>query len=339
MNFEYPKHWTIADVRRLASDLNFDRVLIRCPVSNEVLSAIEKEILRIKPDFTLCLDWRAESIDLSCLRFVPSVRRLVVQVGLGVCDLTPLKELRQIVELHLHVADLVSLDFLSGVNPNLESLSIGKTRSSKLNLEAIEHFPRLRMLKIDSQSKGIQVIGTLLNLVELSLSSVTLKDLSCLRDHDKLQSIAIKLGSLSDIGEITCAPNLRYVEFWRIRGLRDILALGQCTNLQYIYLQELQLVSELPSFRQLGKLRRIYLESMLSLATLFPITGAISLEDFGYANAKQFEVSDFNFLEKLRSLRRAAIGFNNTKRNEEMEALLCKLGYLSNGLGVFEFIE
>lgn len=339
MNFEYPQKWTIADVRRLASDLNFDRVLIRCPVSNEVLSAIEKEILRIRPDFTLCLDWRADSIDLSCLRFVPSVRRLVVQVGLGVCDLTPLQELRQIVELQIKVSDLVSLDFLSGVNPNLESLSIGKTRSSKLNLEAIAHFPRLRMLRIDGQSKGIQVIGTLLNLVELSLSSVTLKDLSCLRNHDKLESIAIKLGSLGDIGEITCAPNLRYVEFWRIRGLRDILALGQCTNLQYIYLQELQLVSELPSIRQLSKLRRIYLESMFGLTTLSPITGAIALEDFGYANAKQFEVSDFDFLENLRSLHRVAIGFNNTKRNKEMEALLCKLGYLSNGLGVFEFME
>lgn len=339
MNFEYPKKWTIADVRKLASDLKFDRVLIRCPVSNEVLSAIEKEILRNRPDFTLCLDWRADSIDLSCLEFVPSVRRLVVQVGLGMCDLTPLKELRQLVELQLQVADLVSLDFLSGVNPNLESLSIGKTRSSKLNLEAIAQFPRLRILKIDGQSKGIQVIGTLFNLVELSLSSVTLKDLSFFRDHDKLQSIAIKLGSLGDIGEINCAPNLRHVEFWRIRGLRDILALGQCTNLQYLYLQEMQLVSELPSFRQLGKLRRIYLESMLSLTTLFPITGAIALEDLGYANAKQFEVSDFDFLENLRSLRRVAIGFNNTKRNEEMKVRLCKLGYLSNGLGVFEFTE
>lgn len=339
MNFEYPKKWTIADVRKLASDPKFDRVLIKCPVSNEVLSEIEKEILRNRPDFKLCLDWRADGIDLSCLRFVPSVRRLVVQVGLGVCDLTPLKELRQIVELQLQVADLVSLDFLSGVNPNLESLSIGKTRSSKLNLESISQFPRLRMLKIDGQSKGIKVIGALLNLVELSLSSVTLKDLSCLRGHDKLQSIAIKLGSLSDIGDITCAPNLRYVELWRIRGLRDILALGQCTKLQYIYLQELQLVSELPSFRQLEKLRRIYLESMLRLTTLLPITGAIALEEFGYASARQFEVSDFGFLENLRSLRRVAIGFDNAKRNLEMEALLRKLGCLSNGLGAFQFNE
>jgi hypothetical protein len=128
--------------------------------------------LRPYPEMTLRAYLRHR--DLEFLRFFPFVRRFDVDAAYG----------------------LESLDGLRHLPDDLEHLAIGGTRR-RLDLTGLERFSGLKALFLEGHTKHIDVISSLTSLENLSLRSITLRNLSLLLPLTRLRGLEIKLGGTS----------------------------------------------------------------------------------------------------------------------------------------------
>ena len=213
-----------------------------------------------------------------------------------------------------------SLDGLGYLGDGLEDLSVGRTKV-KLDLSLLERFRGLKSLHLDGQTKHIEVLSLLINLQELSLRSITLPNLSPLDRLTRLVSLKIKLGGTKDISLLPQIGQLRYLEFWRVRGLSDVEAVGHLPSLRYLFLQTLSNVRALPDLRGDGSLRRVHLETMKGLRDLRPLATATGLEEISLVDMAHLRTEDLRPLVGLPRLRRITIGLGSLRRNTEAQTL------------------
>lgn len=240
-----------------------------------------------------------KSFDLDFLRHYPSLRRLEIDVF-----------------------NLDNLDGLQHVSPDLESFGLGQTKSKRHSLSFLRRFPRLRTLYLEGHTKDIDAIGTLSQLDDLTLRSITLPDLSVLRPLKQLRSLDIKLGGTKDLGLLPEIGRLRYLELWMIRGLGDLGPIASVATLQYVFLQALKNAKAIPSLAGLPRLRRIVLETMKGLTDLRPVADAPALEDLIAVDMGHLTPEAFRPFVGHPTLRRQNVGLGSDRKNKAVEEML-----------------
>lgn len=301
---------------------NFSSREVRSPLTEEMLSpfptpegSVTFTSLLTDSDFERLADWmrgypqlslrvsrsRDSGItDLEFLRFFPFIRHFGA-----------------VVLYH----SLQSIEGLRHVSGDLESLDIGATKY-KLDLAVLERFPRLKLLALEGQIKGIAAISKLTALEDLTLRSITLPDLSLLLPLTGLRALDIKLGGTKDLGLLPRIGKLEYLELWMVKGLTDLSAVRQLPHLRYLFLQALRRVEALPDLSKDKELRRIHIETMKGLRDLRPLATAPALEQLALVDMRHLQPEDLRPLVGLPNLKGVDVGLGSDRKNKAARALL-----------------
>ena len=81
----------------------------------------------------------------------------------GIESITKIPKLK---ELGIGIWNLENFSFLNDVSDEIESLSIGTTKSRKPDLAPLSRFKRLKTIYLEGQRKNIDVLSALSNLEE-----------------------------------------------------------------------------------------------------------------------------------------------------------------------------
>jgi len=238
--------------------------------------------------------------DLEFLRFFPGVRRFSVDA----------------------MYELPSLDGIRHLSPDLEDLLIGRTHSNRFSLTVLAQFNKLRKLYLEGQQKEFEAIGRLTSLEDLTLRSITLRDLSALEPLRKLRSLDIKLGGTRDLRLLPRIGQLEYVELWMVRGLDDVSPLAEVMTLEKLFLQSMKRVTRLPSFAPSLALRHVIIQAMKGITDLRPLALAPNLEILALTDMPHLGADHLRpFLDHPR-LRDGRWGFGSDRKNAKAWDLL-----------------
>jgi hypothetical protein len=114
------------------------------------------------------------------MRHYPEVPLRIYGHPHGAIDLTFLKHFPFLKGFEADVFNLQSIEGLEHLPDSLEFFALGSTRK-RFSLAVLARFPRLRDLSLEGHHKDIEVLSGLMHLEGLSLRSITLPDLSVLR--------------------------------------------------------------------------------------------------------------------------------------------------------------
>ena len=175
--------------------------------------------------------------DLSFAARMANVRHFAADSLRSATNIEAICEIPYLESLSIEVYELTSFGFLEGVGSSLDTLSLGRTKSKKPDLAVLRRFVALRRIYLDSQQKNIEVLQDLTQLEDVTLRSVSTRDVGYLKSQPKLWSVDIKLGGIRDLGALAALPDLKYLELWQVRGLADLSVIGELTTLQNLFLQ------------------------------------------------------------------------------------------------------
>jgi hypothetical protein len=238
--------------------------------------------------------------DLEFLRFFPALRRFSVDA----------------------MYELPSLDGIRHLSDELEDLVIGRTRSKRFSLRNLARFRRLRRLLIEGQQKDADALADLESLEDLTLRSITLPDLSPLLPLTRLQFLALKLGGTRNLELLPRIGSLRYVELWRITGMREVSALAEVLTLEGFFLQSMRGVTRLPSFAGARALRSAVLYTMRGITDLAPLAAAPALEYVKLIEMCQLEPEDLRPFVGHATLQHGTWGLCSERKNSAAYRLL-----------------
>jgi hypothetical protein len=248
--------------------------------------------------------------------------------------ITGLPSLRSI---GIGVIELEDFAFLADLRPELETIYLGATRSRKPSVRLLERFRHLKTLSLEGHRKDLEVVSALLELENLTLRSVSVKDLSFLRSLSKLWSLDIKLGGSNDLQGLAGLENIKYLELWQVRGLANLEPISTLTGLQYLFLQSLPRVAKVPELARLTRLRRIHLENMKGLQNLNALCGAPALEELIHIDARRHDPNDYLCLLKNQTMKALRVGFGGDFKNKTFRAMLEKHQKVWHDCSPFEF--
>ncbi len=238
------------------------------------------------------------------------------------CNLRFLKHFPFVRRLSIEAFNLSDFDGIDAVSDELESLTIGQTKSKRHSLQFLTRFSKLQTLEVESHSKDLDVIGEIKSLENLTLRSITLPDLSILLPLKSLLSLSIKLGGTNNIELLPKVGKLRFVKFWMVRGLADLTPIANVSTLQFLYLHALKHVETLPSLRPLRRLRRVNLIGMKGLAELNSVANAPNLEELVAFEMPNLEPHNFEPFVGHKKLKHVLIEIGSRKKSEAAEELL-----------------
>lgn len=236
----------------------------------------------------------------------------------GIEHLCHLSELKS---LEIGVFELKDFQFLESVPKTLTSLGLGATRSKAPSLNLLNRFQSLQKLYLDGHHKCIEVLCELTNLTDLTLRSVTTRDLSYLRPLHGLRSLDIKLGGIRDFSGIEEKQSIQYLEMWQIRDLKDVEILSSLVGLQNLFLQSLPNITTFPSLSRLSKLRRISIENMRGLADFSSLEFAPVIEEFALIDGRKQTPNQLLPVLKNPRLKAILAGFGSDRKNNEFREL------------------
>lgn len=297
------------------------------PVTDKTFELLEKYLFSKRDDVVLRVyGFYVSLCDLSFLKKVPSVKRLYIECDGEVKNLAYITSLRFLKELDLSVYSLESFDILYEVTGQLEELTLGQTKSKKPNLQILKHFPSLKRLYIEKHTKHIEILSTLTDLEELTLKSISVPDLSFLLPLQNLTILKVHLGGIQDFFAIQHLKQLKFLEFWQVRGLSDLSFISFIPTLQQLVLQSLKIVERLPNFKHSFALRKLSMENMKGLQNIESLKSAPSLIEFTHWSAMKMELKDYIPLLQNPTVEKVTVLFGSDKRNKQFEDLAIKYG-------------
>ena len=237
-------------------------------------------------------------------------------------DLSLLAHFPNLNAFYLRNFDFDNFDHLSFLPENLDCLYLENTHSKRLSLSFIARHKKLKELFIESHTKDLDAIGSLTELNDLTLRSITLPNLKLLTPLKKLRALDIKLGGTKNLAELPNIGELRYLELWMIKGLSDLDAISYVQSLQQIHLENLKNVVVMPSLKNLANLRRISLLGMKGLRNLMPIADAPNLLELHIGGSLELDLKDLTPFKNHKSLKYASVGVGSLKRNAAIEKYL-----------------
>ena len=241
-------------------------------------------------------------------------------------NLNVISQLHNLKSLHIGIFYLDSLEIFNHVPDTMESIILGQTKSKKPDLAVLERFRGLKKIYIEGHAKNIEVIGSLNQLEDVTLRSITTKDIEFLAPLKKMWSLDIKLGGINNFSGIEGMDKIKYLELWQVRGLRDLSFISSLTGLQYLFLQSLTNVEKLPVLNDLSGLRKIYLENMKGMKDISCLGQAPLLTEFTHWSAMNMTKEDYIPLLMNPSVQRVCASFGSDTRNNEFRSLVESYG-------------
>lgn len=215
---------------------------------------------------------------------------------------------------------LERLEGLRHLSGELEALSISDCQKT-LSLRFLERFKSLRQLWLGELKKDIDSVSTLACLEEVSISSITLPDLSILVPLKKLCRFQMTLGGTKDLGLLPECGKIRWLGLYMIKGLEDLSAISELEFLEHLILSRLDRVPSLPSMKRLNQLKRVELAGLKSVTDLSPLLDAKQLSDLVVENSNHLKPSDFECLKAHPSLERLSAYLGTKKANDAVRAM------------------
>ena len=316
---------TSQDIAELARDPHVRVVQTHNPVGSKTWRQLNDLLFGIRPDVQLRVyGFYSQACDLSFLCALSNVQHFSADCLRSAQNIEAITQMPALRSLGIGILDLHDFEFLADLSNALEEIYLGATLSKRPSLRHLERFTRLKKLSIDGHRKNLDTISDLATLEDLTLRSVTVKDLSFVRPLSKLWSLDIKLGGSNDLSALHDIGNIKYLELWQIRGLSDLSPISSLTGLQFLFLQSLPQVTALPDFSRLIKLRRVHLDNMKGIRDLNPLCRAPALEEVQHVNANTQRPQDYVELLKSKTVRRLAVGFGSNAKNQAFSALLAE---------------
>ena len=311
------------EIAALAAEADLNEIQFAEPPSRDALETLETEILRKRPDFEVRFYgfYRSEC-DLGFLQFIPSVSKLVVNCLAGpVRNVERIGDLQRLTGLKVGIAQLRDFSFLERLPPLLETLHLEEAQSTKLSLRPILRFPRLQSLYIERHHEDLEVIGTLPNLHNLVLRSITVSSLTFLTSLLGLRVLHLKLGGTTNLDALPDLLNLRELEMWRVRKLKDIGVVARMPKLETLMLQDLPNVTDVPSLARCSSLKAVYITHLKSLEDLSPIAEAPNLEHFALTGATKCQPDVFKPFVDHKTLRDIHVGLGSSQKNRAVHEM------------------
>ena len=315
------------EILEIKNDTYLDCIVIEENLKIQEYKYLEKHIFSQKGSVLLSIyrDF-SETLSMKFLQFIPSVKELRITNFSSFSDFEDVNIMSGIEDLAIERCDLYFFEILKIIPTNITKLSIGSLSSKKLNIDFISRFEKLESLYIEGHSKGIEAIGELTNLKELTLRSVTHPSLNFLKNLNLLTSLDIKLGTIKDFSILTNMPNIKYLELWYIKGLSDISFISEMTELQSLHLESLSNITALPNFEKLLKFRRIRLMSMNNLNDFTSLKIAPKLQDFFFTIINKQIPEDLIPVLENSTLKNIYVYFPSDKKNRLFQDLVLKFG-------------
>lgn len=324
---EFEGKLTRAEIEQIALDPEVKVVQCSSPVVPQTLDLFNEILFPRRPEIELRLYGFYSSVcDLSFLNRVGNVRHFsadCLRTAVGIEHVACLVNLDQLV---VGVYNLEDFDFLKSIPDGIKSLTLTATKSKRPRLDALARFHSLRKLYLEGQQQGIEVLSQLSTLEEVTLRSISTKNLDYVAGLPRLWSLDIKLGGIRDFSSIAYKQSIKYLELWQVRGLSDLSFISSLTGLQYLFLQSLRNVILIPDLSALTKLRRLHLENMKGLADVSAILQAPALENFSHVSARNILPEQYKGLLLMPTLERVHIGFGSQKKHDAFAELAIRHG-------------
>lgn len=266
------------------------------------------------------------SFDATVLGFLRDAQRISLDCLRSARNLEHLKYLEGLKVLNLGVYELSDEHVLGSLNlPSLESLTLGDTRKSNIDLAHLARCVKLTRLHTTGHTKNIEVICRLPQLTELSLSSIKRScDIAFVSDLSKLLALRLILGGRESVAQVTPSA-LRILEIIRVRGLEDLGDLGRFSDLESVSIQD-QIKLESIKLGANPKLHEIRISNCKALNRIDGLSGLGSLSRLSiYQTAICYE--DLVSTELPSSLETMAFYTGKSNRDSEIEADLSARGF------------
>lgn len=336
---QFHKKISKKEIDRIVENKNIQVLQTWTPVSNKSWQLINDILLVNRPDIEVRIFGSHKEIcDLKFISILKNVQNLSVDGLMKTKNHETLTELENLKSLSVGIYDLENFNFLTQISKNIEKLSIEATHSKKPDLRKIEELKSIKRLYIEGHSKNIEVISELPKIENLTLRSITTDNLDFLSNLLNLWSLDIKLGGTNNITALEKIKNLKYLELWQIKNMKNIDVISNLTELQNLFLQSLPNIKEIPSLINLSNLRRIYLENMKGLNNLKEIEFAPSLEEFSFTMATKQNPEELLPVLKNKSIKRASAYFGSIKKNKYFNNLKIKYDIKEFELSEFKYI-
>lgn len=319
---EFDDSVTKNDLQHL-SDLPKVRTL-QCsgPVNASTWSLLDEFFFSRRPDVELrvyghyCVE-----CDLAFARQMVNVRRFAADCLMRAKNVGAIAEIPELESLSLGIFELQDFAVLETVPTTLTTLSLGATRSKKPHLEALGRFTSLRTLFIEGQSNGIEAIGQLRALEEVTLRSITTSDLRYLSPLERLWSLDIKLGGIRSFDGIEGKETIKYLELWQIRELESANVVATLPGLQNVFLQSLPRVTQLPGLEGSRALRRAVFQNMKGFADFAALEAAPALEEFALVQGNRQQPEQLVPVLRNPVLRGCKALFGSDRKNQAFTRL------------------
>jgi len=313
---------SVDEINLLLKNKNLVGLQMSDPLDNDSWKRINTLLLPKYPELRIRIYAHYDvKCDLLFLQHINNVKKLAINCMEEVKNVEYITKLKSLNSLEIEISSLKDFNFLYDLPNTIEKLSLGRTKSKRLNLKPLERFQNLRYLIIEGHCKNIEAIGTIVSIEKLLLRSISVENLNFLNNLKNLWSLDIKLGGIKDLSVLK-SLNLKYLELWQIRGLSDISVISSLTNLQNLFLQSLRNVEVFPNISQLHSLKRVTLENMKGLNDISNLFDSKSLIEFHHISAENIIPETYKDLTKIPTLKSASVGFGSDKKNRILEKYL-----------------
>jgi len=233
---------------------------------------------------------------LSDLKNLPKLRILLPNTSNNIKDISGMKNLPNLKEFDCSSCNIADISMLSKF-PLLERLEIGTTDKS---LNAIEELNRIKVLKIASNTlTDVSAIDNLVNLEELDISDVKVKQLKLDRLMPKLKKISLNKVPLIQFIDFSKTPNLEELLIIR-SGISDLNFPGNLRNLREVYFFVNENLKNVKGLSGLPNLEVV--EFTRSPVDIIEINNLPKLNKLDLSGTNITQIGDFSKFPSLREL-------------------------------------
>lgn len=334
--FNIDDGFVVEDAIYLQDKPHIDCVQTKNPLSNSTWSLLDKELFTRRPDI-----WLRVFGNVSNLQFLDQMDNLerfsVNSLYEPVESLQSVSRHSRLKALSFHVEDIFDFDFLHGLEKELTSLSIGRTKSKKTKLDILSDFSRLEELCIHGHSNGIEVISNLRALKHLSLSGITINNFDFLSPFEALHSLSLDLIKCPDYSALENI-RIKQLSIAEIRNLQDLLFISGIRGIQNLSLSYLNKVTALPPLESSSTIRRVGISNMRLLSEISSLFKCEGLIDFYFTSSNTpLEPEDFKPLLNMKDLKNVTIGTGRAGKNKRIDEILLPAGFAPYEYYEFEY--
>jgi hypothetical protein len=310
----------------LNSDPRLKVLQFKEPLPFSFFRALNQDFFPLRPEVELrAYGFYGATCDLSFLKELSRVERFRADCLQNAVGLENISALERLVLLGVGIFNLESFNFLNGVSVSLEDLGLSQTKSRKPSLMNLGRFQRLRKLSLGCHSKGIEALVNHPQLEKLFLTSLAPDALAILKSLPKLRDLELALGRMKDLSALKELDRLQKLTLWWVSLLSNVDSLSNLKGLQHLSFEKQSHVASLPSFKDLAQLESVRLIDMKLLTDISGLADAPALKELRHTSSVLKPIDYIPILEN-KTLEHAWVYFRSKAANVEFDKLCLDRG-------------